>query len=86
MLEPDAVKVARPVLRGEGSGNAPDLPDLPLVLFTTMSKPIAAARIPHSWDEQIRAIATETGQTPSDVVKEGIGFRANRSKWCYIHE
>ena len=38
-----------------------------------MSKPIAAARIPHSWDEQIRAIATETGQTPSDVVKEAIG-------------
>ena len=27
LLEPDAVKVARPVLRGEGSGNAPDLPD-----------------------------------------------------------
>ena len=31
LLEPDAVKVARPVLRGEGSGNAPDLPDPPLV-------------------------------------------------------
>ena len=40
----------------------------------TMSKPIAAARIPHSWDEQIRAIATETGRTPSDVVKEAIGL------------
>ena len=39
----------------------------------TMSKPIAAARIPHSWDEQIRAIATETGRTPSEVVKEAIG-------------
>jgi hypothetical protein len=39
----------------------------------TMSKPIAAARIPHSWDEQIRAIANETGQTHSDVVKEAIG-------------
>ena len=39
-----------------------------------MSKPIAAARIPHSWDEQIRAIAHETGQTPSDVVKEAIGL------------
>ena len=38
----------------------------------TMSKPIAAARIPHSWDEQIRAIAHETGQTPSAVVKEAI--------------
>ena len=38
----------------------------------TMSKPIAAARIPHSWDEQIRAIATETGRTPSEVVKEAI--------------
>ncbi|NEP58679.1 MAG: hypothetical protein F6K31_16955 [Symploca sp. SIO2G7] len=37
-----------------------------------MSKPIAAARIPHSWDEQIRAIATETGRTPSDIVKEAI--------------
>ena len=31
LLEPDAVKVARPVLRGEGSGNTPDLPDRPLV-------------------------------------------------------
>ena len=40
----------------------------------TMSKPIAAARIPHSWDEQIHAIATETGRTPSDVVKEAIGL------------
>ena len=40
----------------------------------TMSKPIAAARIPHSWDEQIRAIAQETGRTPSDVVKEAIGL------------
>ena len=40
----------------------------------TMSKPIAAARIPHSWDEQIRAIAIETGRTPSDVVKEAIGL------------
>ncbi|WP_458789406.1 hypothetical protein [Adonisia turfae] len=47
-----------------------------------MSKPIAAARIPHSWDEQIRAIllwrgfanATETGRTPSEVVKEAIGL------------
>ena len=39
----------------------------------TMSKPIAAARIPHSWDEQIRAIANETGRTPSEVVKEAIG-------------
>ncbi|MFG6100569.1 hypothetical protein SPB21_35350 [Leptothoe sp. ISB3NOV94-8A] len=38
-----------------------------------MSKPIAAARIPHSWDEQIRAIATEMGRTPSEVVKEAIG-------------
>ncbi len=46
-----------------------------------MSKPIAAARIPHSWDEQISAIAqaltcqfaNETGQTPSDAVKEAIG-------------
>ncbi|NET34928.1 MAG: thermonuclease family protein [Cyanothece sp. SIO1E1] len=33
LLEPDAVKVASPVLRGEGSGNAPDLPDPPLVLI-----------------------------------------------------
>ena len=39
-----------------------------------MSKPIASARIPHSWHDQIRAIATETGQTPSDVVKEAIGL------------
>ncbi|WP_250565809.1 hypothetical protein, partial [Adonisia turfae] len=40
----------------------------------TMSKPIASARIPHSWHDQICAIATETGQTPSDVVKEAIGL------------
>ena len=40
----------------------------------TMSKPIAAARIPHSWDEQIREIAHETGRTPSDVIKEAIGL------------
>ncbi|NEZ57544.1 hypothetical protein DXZ20_18100 [Leptolyngbyaceae cyanobacterium CCMR0081] len=39
-----------------------------------MSKPIASARIPHSWHDQICAIATETGQTPSDVVKEAIGL------------
>ncbi|NEP58716.1 MAG: hypothetical protein F6K31_17145 [Symploca sp. SIO2G7] len=39
-----------------------------------MSKPIASARIPHSWDEQIRAISKETGQTPSDIVKEAIGL------------
>ncbi|MEM9485547.1 MAG: hypothetical protein AAGA83_17870 [Cyanobacteria bacterium P01_F01_bin.116] len=38
-----------------------------------MSKPIASARIPHSWNEQIREIAQETGRTPSDVVKEAIG-------------
>ena len=30
--------------------------------------------MPHSWDEQIRAIATETGQTPSDIAKEAIGL------------
>ena len=45
-----------------------------LTPFTTMSKPIAAARIPHSWNEQIRAIAQETGRTPSEVVKEAIGL------------
>ncbi|EKU97600.1 hypothetical protein Lepto7375DRAFT_6805 [Leptolyngbya sp. PCC 7375] len=39
-----------------------------------MSKPIASARIPHSWHDQIRAIATETGRTPSEVVKEAIGL------------
>ena len=39
-----------------------------------MSKPIASARIPHSWNEQIRAIAHETSQTPSDIVKEAIGL------------
>ena len=38
-----------------------------------MSKPIASARIPHSWNDQIRAIAQETGQTPSDIVKAAIG-------------
>lgn len=43
-------------------------------VYTTMSKPLAAARIPHSWNNQIRAIAQETGQTPSDVVKEAIGL------------
>jgi predicted DNA-binding protein len=37
-----------------------------------MAKPIASARIPHSWDEQIRAIAAERGTTPSDIVKEAI--------------
>ena len=36
LLEPDAVKVARPVLRGEGSGNTPDLPDCPLVHLSTV--------------------------------------------------
>ncbi|MBX2862240.1 MAG: ribbon-helix-helix domain-containing protein [Leptolyngbyaceae cyanobacterium MAG.088] len=39
-----------------------------------MSKPVVSARIPHGWDDQIRAIATETGRTPSDVVKEAIGL------------
>ena len=40
----------------------------------TMSKPIAAARIPHSWNDQIIEIATETNQKPSDIVKEAIGL------------
>ena len=39
-----------------------------------MSKPIASARIPHSWHDQICAIATETGLTPSDVLTEAIGL------------
>ncbi|MEM1239745.1 MAG: hypothetical protein AAGI45_07895 [Cyanobacteria bacterium P01_H01_bin.26] len=39
-----------------------------------MSKPIASARIPHSWHDQICAISTETDQMPSDVVKEAIGL------------
>lgn len=38
-----------------------------------MAKPIASARIPHSWDDQIRAIATEMGTTPSEIVKDAIG-------------
>lgn len=38
-----------------------------------MSKPIASARVPHEWHQQISAIAAETGRTPSDVVKEAIG-------------
>ena len=37
-----------------------------------MTKPVASARIPHSWDDQIKAIAVETGQCPSDIVKEAI--------------
>ena len=32
-----AYPTARPVLRGEGSGNAPDLPDRPLVLDTRLN-------------------------------------------------
>ena len=39
----------------------------------TMAKPIASARIPHSWDDQIKAIAAETGKTSSEIVKEAIG-------------
>ena len=39
-----------------------------------MSKPVASARIPHSWDDQIRAIATEAGQQPSDIVRQAIGL------------
>ena len=38
-----------------------------------MTKPIASARIPHDWHQQISAIAAETGKTPSEVVKEAIG-------------
>ncbi|WP_031294386.1 hypothetical protein [Leptolyngbya sp. Heron Island J] len=45
-----------------------------------MSKPIAAARIPHSWDEQIRAISQETGRTPSEVVKEAIGLYLEKTE------
>ena len=33
---PVAYPTARPILRGEGSGNAPDLPDPPLVLLTAV--------------------------------------------------
>lgn len=38
-----------------------------------MAKPIASARIPNSWDDQIKAISAETGKTPSEIVKEAIG-------------
>lgn len=38
-----------------------------------MSKPIASARIPHSWHDQIGAIAQETGRTHSEVIKEAVG-------------
>jgi predicted DNA-binding protein len=37
-----------------------------------MANPVASTRIPHSWDEQIKSIATETGQLPSDIVRDAI--------------
>ena len=44
-----------------------------------MSKPVVSARIPHSWNEQISAISTETGRTPSEVVKEAIGLYLDKT-------
>ena len=38
-----------------------------------MQQPLAHARIPQEWEAQLRAIATETGQTYSDVVRQAIG-------------
>ena len=38
-----------------------------------MRKPIASARVPHEWHQQISEIAAETGRTSSDVVKEALG-------------
>ena len=36
--------------------------------------------MPHRWDEQIRAITTETGRTLSDVVKEAIGLYLEKTE------
>jgi predicted DNA-binding protein len=38
-----------------------------------MPQPLAHARIPQEWEAQLRAIATETGQTYSEVVRQAIG-------------
>ena len=37
-----------------------------------MQQPLAHARIPHDWDNQLRAIAQETGKSYSEVVREAI--------------
>lgn len=37
-----------------------------------MAKPLASARIPHSWDDQIKTIMAETGKSYSEVVKEAL--------------
>jgi predicted DNA-binding protein len=38
-----------------------------------MPQPLAHARIPPEWEAQLRAIAAETGQSYSDVVRQAIG-------------
>lgn len=38
-----------------------------------MQQPLAHARIPQDWDNQLRAIAQETGKSYSEVVREAIG-------------
>lgn len=36
-------------------------------------KPLASARIPHEWMEQIKSICEESGKTPSEVMQDAIG-------------
>lgn len=38
-----------------------------------MPQPLAHARIPQEWESQLKAIAAETGQSYSDVVRQAIG-------------
>jgi predicted DNA-binding protein len=44
-----------------------------------MPQPLAHARIPQEWEVQLRAIAQETGQSYSDVVRQAIAQHLGRT-------
>jgi predicted DNA-binding protein len=39
-----------------------------------MEKPLASARIPQEWSDQIQQIARESGKSASEVVREAIAL------------
>jgi len=57
LLEPDAVKVARPVLRGPGRSNAPRLPDKAVCMAKGSSVFAAAGLIEEAAGEYRRSVA-----------------------------
>lgn len=48
-------------------------------------KPLASARIPQEWMDQIQAICTATGKTPSEVVQDAIATYLNQANLSQVN-